>query len=105
MNRAFGPLSLKADRLKGDGLKPGGPGQIPRRIVDLRPWIFQDQNTEGFGLRDSAETHRRIYDAIRARSPERARREMTGHLERARWEQVAESRSPGERRMWSTVSQ
>jgi GntR family transcriptional regulator, transcriptional repressor for pyruvate dehydrogenase complex len=51
-------------------------------------WETGRINTEGFSLRDSAETHRRIYDAIRARSPERARREMTEHLEHARWEQV-----------------
>jgi GntR family transcriptional repressor for pyruvate dehydrogenase complex len=47
-------------------------------------------------LRDSAETHRRIYDAVKARSPERARREMNLHLEHARWEQV--SRDVGEKR-------
>jgi len=41
----------------------------------------------GLNLRESAETHRRIYEAIRARSPERARREMSEHLEQARWEQ------------------
>jgi GntR family transcriptional repressor for pyruvate dehydrogenase complex len=45
-------------------------------------------NVEGFGLRDSAEAHRRIYEAIRARSPERARRRMSDHLEHARGEQV-----------------
>jgi len=43
---------------------------------------------QGFSLRESAQTHRRIYDAIRARSAERARREMDQHLENARWEQV-----------------
>jgi GntR family transcriptional repressor for pyruvate dehydrogenase complex len=52
-------------------------------------WETGRINMEGFGLRESAETHRRIYEAIRARSPERARREMTEHLEHARWEQVA----------------
>jgi len=43
---------------------------------------------EGLSLRESAETHRRIYEAIRGRSPERARREMSGHLDHAHWEQV-----------------
>jgi len=57
-------------------------------------WETGRINMEGFGLRDSAETHRRIYEAIRARSPERARREMTEHLEHARWEQV--TRETGE---------
>jgi DNA-binding FadR family transcriptional regulator len=50
---------------------------------------------EGFGLRESAETHRRIYEAIRGRSPERARREMTEHLEHARWEQVEKETGDG----------
>ena len=40
-------------------------------------------STEGIGLRESAEAHRRIYGAIRAHSPERARREMDEHLESA----------------------
>ncbi len=51
-------------------------------------WETGRLNMAGFSLRESADTHRRIYDAIRSRSPERARREMTGHLEQARWEQV-----------------
>jgi GntR family transcriptional repressor for pyruvate dehydrogenase complex len=51
-------------------------------------WETGRLDVKGLGLRDSAETHRRIYDAIRARSPERARREMADHLELAHWEQV-----------------
>jgi GntR family transcriptional regulator, transcriptional repressor for pyruvate dehydrogenase complex len=51
-------------------------------------WETGRLNMEDLGLRGSAEIHRRIYEAIRARSPERARREMTEHLEHARWEQV-----------------
>lgn len=53
----------------------------------------------GLSLRESAETHRRIYEAIRSRSAERARREMTEHLEHARWEQVKgkEPRKPASR--------
>ena len=51
-------------------------------------WDTGRLNMQGFSLRDSAQTHRRIYDAIRARSPERARREMEEHLHTARWEQV-----------------
>jgi GntR family transcriptional repressor for pyruvate dehydrogenase complex len=51
-------------------------------------WETGRVDLEGIGLRQSAETHRRIYDAIRAHNPERARREMNEHLERARWEQV-----------------
>ncbi len=52
-------------------------------------------NMHGASLRESAETHRRIYEAVKARDPERARREMTLHLEHARWEQVG--RDAGEK--------
>jgi GntR family transcriptional repressor for pyruvate dehydrogenase complex len=51
-------------------------------------WETGRLNMSGFSLRESAETHRRIYDAIRSRHPERARRAMSEHLEHARWEQV-----------------
>jgi GntR family transcriptional repressor for pyruvate dehydrogenase complex len=51
-------------------------------------WETGRINMSGFSLRESAETHRRIYEAIRSRSPERARREMKEHLEHAHWEQV-----------------
>jgi GntR family transcriptional repressor for pyruvate dehydrogenase complex len=44
--------------------------------------------TAGLRLRDAAETHRRIYEAIRSRAPERARREMGAHLEHAVTEQL-----------------
>ena len=51
-------------------------------------WETGRISMSGFSLRESAETHRRIYEAIRSRHPDRARREMTDHLEHARWEQV-----------------
>jgi GntR family transcriptional repressor for pyruvate dehydrogenase complex len=51
-------------------------------------WETGRLNMSGFSLRESAETHRRIYEAVRARNAERARREMAAHLEHARWEQV-----------------
>jgi GntR family transcriptional repressor for pyruvate dehydrogenase complex len=60
-------------------------------------WEAGRVSMQGFSLRESADTHRRIYDAIRARSPERARREMTGHLEQARWEQVEGGTGPKRR--------
>ena len=60
-------------------------------------WETGRLNMAGFSLRESADTHRRIYDAIRSRSHERARREMTQHLEKARWEQV-EREEGGKRR-------
>jgi GntR family transcriptional regulator, transcriptional repressor for pyruvate dehydrogenase complex len=50
-------------------------------------------------LKESAEMHRRIYLAIRARDVERARREMTEHLEKARDAQVRElGQEPARRR-------
>jgi DNA-binding FadR family transcriptional regulator len=51
-------------------------------------WETGRINLAGFSLRESAETHRRIYDTVRARSPESARREMATHLEHAMWEQI-----------------
>ncbi len=60
-------------------------------------WDTGRLNMEGFSLRESAETHRRIYHAIKARSAERARREMTQHLEHARWEQLGRA-TGGKRR-------
>ncbi|HMC20966.1 MAG TPA: FCD domain-containing protein, partial [Thermoanaerobaculia bacterium] len=41
-------------------------------------------------LKESAEMHRRIYQAIRDRDPERAREEMTRHLDLARMAQASE---------------
>lgn len=51
-------------------------------------WEAGRLKMEGVSLRESAETHRRIYEAIRSHSPERAHREMAEHLEHARWEQT-----------------
>ncbi len=45
-------------------------------------------------LKESAEMHRRIYQAIRDRDPERARAEMTHHLDLARMAQASEELSP-----------
>ncbi len=45
-------------------------------------------------LKESAEMHRRIYQAIRDRDPERARAEMTHHLDLARMAQASEVLSP-----------
>ena len=59
-------------------------------------WDTGRLSMEGTSLREAAEMHRRIYDAIKSRVPDRARREMAQHLERARWEQV--SRETGEKR-------
>jgi GntR family transcriptional repressor for pyruvate dehydrogenase complex len=51
-------------------------------------WETGHINMSGFSLRESAETHRRIYDAIRSRNADRARHEMREHLDHAHWEQV-----------------
>ena len=45
-------------------------------------------------LGDSAEQHRRIYLAIRARDPERARAAMADHLRSAQAAQAAEEAEP-----------
>src|SRR4029450_5586453 len=64
-------------------------------------------------LRESAEMHRRIYQAIKARDPERARREMDEHLDLARHAQGGEetveggqgaARAPARRRLPPPVS-
>jgi len=41
-------------------------------------------------LRESAEMHRRVYDAVRDRDADRARREMSDHLDLARMAQASE---------------
>jgi len=46
-------------------------------------------------LKESAEMHRRIYQAIRDRDPERARKEMTEHLDLARQAQASEELPAG----------
>jgi GntR family transcriptional repressor for pyruvate dehydrogenase complex len=48
-------------------------------------------------LKESAEMHRRIYQAIRDRDPERARAEMSHHLELARTAQAMEELPAGVR--------
>lgn len=50
-------------------------------------------------LKESAEMHRRIYQAIKARDPERARAEMSAHLDLARQAQAGEEKQarPGTR--------
>jgi GntR family transcriptional repressor for pyruvate dehydrogenase complex len=59
-------------------------------------WETGQINLSGVSLRESAETHRRIYDAVRAQSPDGARREMAKHLEDARWEQVEHEGGDGD---------
>jgi len=58
-------------------------------------WETGRIRVQGLSLRESAEAHHRIYKAIRARSAERARREMAAHLQHARGEQVAQRPGAG----------
>ena len=54
-------------------------------------------------LRDSAEQHRRIYQAIRARDPEKARQAMSEHLTSAQANQAAEESERGGDQPWDTA--
>jgi GntR family transcriptional repressor for pyruvate dehydrogenase complex len=54
-------------------------------------------------LRDSAEQHRRIYQAIRAREPEKARQAMADHLTSAQANQAAEESERGGDQPWDTA--
>ncbi len=47
-------------------------------------------------LKESAEMHRRIYQAIRERNADRARDEMAAHLDTARLAQILEGDEPGD---------
>jgi GntR family transcriptional regulator, transcriptional repressor for pyruvate dehydrogenase complex len=90
---------LKHDLGFHRAVSAGSGNPIIATIIGTLTEIIWDQgrlNMEGTSLRESAEMHRRIYDAIKSRVPDRARREMAQHLERARWEQVA--RETGEKR-------
>ncbi len=59
-------------------------------------WETGRINLSGLSLRPSAEIHRRIYETVRARDPEDARREMAKHLEHAQWEQVKQQSGDGD---------
>ncbi len=94
---------LKHDLGFHRAVSAGSANPIIATIIGTLTEIIWDTgrlNMEGTSLRESAETHRRIYDAIKSRVADRARREMTQHLERARWEQVG--RETGEKRRTAT---
>ena len=63
-------------------------------LVDMVSELFRQLRRQTIGrahdLRDAAEEHRRIYLAIRAHDPERARRTMSEHLMRAEHSQSTE---------------
>jgi GntR family transcriptional repressor for pyruvate dehydrogenase complex len=63
-------------------------------LVDMVSELFRRQRRQTIArahdLKDAAEEHRRIYLAIRAHDPERARRMMSDHLMRAEHSQQSE---------------
>jgi GntR family transcriptional repressor for pyruvate dehydrogenase complex len=67
---------------------------ILQSLVDMVAELFRRQRRQTIGrahdLKDAAEEHRRIYLAIRAHDPDRARRMMSDHLMRAEHTQRTE---------------
>jgi GntR family transcriptional repressor for pyruvate dehydrogenase complex len=72
----------------------GAGNRVVETLVDtLSELVYEDRRKtaeRSRDLRESAEMHRRVYAAIKTRDPERARREMTAHLQLAREAQVRE---------------
>jgi GntR family transcriptional repressor for pyruvate dehydrogenase complex len=72
----------------------GAGNRVVETLVDtLSELVYEDRSKtaeRSLDLRESAEMHRRVYAAIKARDPERARREMTAHLQLARDAQLRE---------------
>jgi len=67
------------------------------RTFDKRPLYIPNAAFASITVENpSRMTHRRIYDAVRAQSPEGARHEMAKHLEDARWEQVKHEGGDGD---------
>ncbi|MGB7623878.1 MAG: FadR/GntR family transcriptional regulator [Terriglobia bacterium] len=68
-------------------------------LVNMVSELFREQRRQTIGrasdLKESAEEHRSIYQAIRAHDPERARRMMNDHLQRAERAQVIEETGSG----------
>jgi GntR family transcriptional repressor for pyruvate dehydrogenase complex len=67
-------------------------------LVGMVSELFREQRQKTIGhaedLKEAADEHRAIYQAIRARDPVRARRMMTEHLERAGRAQAVEPENP-----------
>jgi GntR family transcriptional repressor for pyruvate dehydrogenase complex len=76
----------------------GSANPVLGALVDLVSALVYDRRRltieRAQDLKESAEMHRRIYDAIRDHDPERARREMDHHLEAARLNQLQEGDEP-----------
>lgn len=64
-------------------------------LVEMVSGIFYEQRRKTAGrardLKEAADLHRSIYNALRSRDPERARRMMDEHLDVARQRQAAEA--------------
>ncbi len=68
-------------------------------VVEMVAELFREQRRQTIDgasdLKDAADEHRRIYQAIRSRDPDRARRAMGGHLDRAGRTQAVERAPSG----------
>jgi GntR family transcriptional regulator, transcriptional repressor for pyruvate dehydrogenase complex len=75
---------------------------IMRAVVEMVSTLYYDRRREtarrasAADLRDAAEAHRRIYQAIRARDADGARREMNEHLMQASQYQAQEPAGPAD---------
>jgi GntR family transcriptional regulator, transcriptional repressor for pyruvate dehydrogenase complex len=72
----------------------GAENRVIETLVDtLSELVYEERRKtaeRSRDLRESADMHRRVYAAIKARDAERARREMTAHLQLAREAQLLE---------------
>ena len=64
-------------------------------VIPGRPHANRMTVEHAHDLKESAEMHRRIYQAIRDRDAERAKMEMTRHLDMARQAQASEELPAG----------
>lgn len=76
-----------------------GGNPVLQALVEMVSSLVYEQRRltveHAHDLKESAEMHRRIYQAIRDRDPERARAEMTAHLDMARQAQASEELPAG----------
>lgn len=88
------PEHLKHDVRFHRAVAAGANNGAVGALIEMISGLFFELRRSGIesaeDLRESAEQHRRIYQAIRARDPEKARQAMTEHLASAQAGQVAE---------------
>lgn len=102
----FASLEAPADFLEHDirfhrAVAAAADNPILSALVEMVATMFRELRQQTIGrardLRDAAEEHRVIYQAIRAHDGARARKAMTDHLQRAQRDQaLEESREGGE---------